>query len=78
MSFTLMALIVLNEQKDYLRFPIASCLFSFAYLTRANGILNIGYIAFPLLIETLVHKDTKDRLRIEKSIWKLVEKVNYF
>lgn len=78
LSFTLMALIILYERKDYLRYPIASCLFSFTYLTRANGILNIGYIGFLLMLETVVRKDANDRLRIEKSTWRLVEKVNHF
>ncbi|KAI6183299.1 GPI mannosyltransferase 2 [Aphelenchoides bicaudatus] len=74
MSFTLMGLIVIYEQSGYVRLPIAACLFSFAYATRANGILNFGYIGFALLIETVVRKDSDDRLVIEQSTWKLAEK----
>lgn len=73
--FVLMALIVLHKDADWLRFPIAACVFAFSYLTRANGFLNIGYIAYPLFIDCLVYRDAEGRLQVEQTAWSVAEKV---
>lgn len=76
LGFTLLALTVIYEHKGSSRLIVASCIFSFAYLTRANGILNIGYVGYPLLIEILVYRDSKNQRQIERFGGKLMEKVN--
>lgn len=73
--FVLMGLIVLNKDSDLLRFPVAACIFAFAYLTRANGFLNIGYIAFLMFIDCIIYRDAKNRPQLEQSILGVIAKV---
>jgi hypothetical protein len=75
MSFVLLGLIVLYKESDYFRFPIAATIFAFAYLTRANGFLNIGYMAYPILIDCFIYKNVEGRLKMQESTWAIVEKV---
>jgi hypothetical protein len=39
---------------------VTSAIFSYAFLTRSNGLTNIGYIGYQLLLDTiLIRKDTQ-------------------
>ncbi|KAF7639053.1 GPI mannosyltransferase 2, partial [Meloidogyne graminicola] len=56
-TFTFIGLILLYSPTT---FPsrhnllVASAVFSFAFLTRSNGLTNIGFIAFPLLLDSFI------------------------
>jgi hypothetical protein len=78
MFFVLLGLTVLYQEPsigEFIKLPIASCILAFAFLTRANGILNIGYIGYPLMMKVVTWKDADGRLQLEESVWKVAEKV---
>ncbi|KAI6222794.1 GPI mannosyltransferase 2 [Aphelenchoides besseyi] len=80
--FVLLALNFLNsrelntkiETANWIRLPVAACIFSFSFLTRSNGILNVGYLWYPLGLEIVTFRDSEGRLHLETTIWNVVEK----
>ncbi|VDN19228.1 unnamed protein product, partial [Gongylonema pulchrum] len=65
MLFTLSAMFTLYADPGlpFIRHVVAALLFSFAFATRSNGILNFGYIMFQLLVETIYSAS------LRKYIW---------
>ncbi|KAI6181615.1 Glucose-6-phosphate isomerase [Aphelenchoides besseyi] len=63
-----------NETANWFRLPIAACIFSFSFLTRSNGILNVGYLWYPLGLEIVTFHDPEGRLHLETTVWNAVEK----
>lgn len=66
MMFTFGALLLLQrDPADRTRQIVASFVFSYAFMTRANGLANIGYIGFPLMLEVILRKTDDDKLEFE-------------
>ncbi|KAI1721669.1 mannosyltransferase (PIG-V) domain-containing protein [Ditylenchus destructor] len=64
--FTFSAVLFLQHNpSDRIRQIIASFILSFAFLTRANGLANIGYIGFPLFLEVILRKTDADKVEFE-------------
>lgn len=58
------------------RHVIAACIFMFGFLTRSNGLLNVGYIWFYLGIELILRK-TDDRLEFDEFNFLWIKKVDF-
>ncbi|KAI6232825.1 GPI mannosyltransferase 2 [Aphelenchoides fujianensis] len=59
---------------DPFRLLTASFVLSFAFLTRSNGLLNVGYVWWPLCLEILTVRDAAGRLQLDSSFWSVCEK----
>ncbi|CAI4224303.1 unnamed protein product [Auanema sp. JU1783] len=53
LTFAGIALMLCSESYFFLRFTLASTVFALGYLTRSNGIMNIGYLWFYSVLEFL-------------------------
>ncbi|VDD93558.1 unnamed protein product [Enterobius vermicularis] len=64
-ALTLAGMLMLYDDStsSAIRYYISACLFALAFLTRSNGLLNIGYIGFRLLQDMMYYSDG------EKYLW---------
>ncbi|KAH7727788.1 GPI mannosyltransferase [Aphelenchoides avenae] len=76
MLLVLSALLFLQQNASNTAQQIVTAfIVSFAFLTRSNGLLNLGYILWPLFLEVILHKcNTSGKLELETSFWTIVQK----
>ena len=56
---------------------LAALIFSIAFMTRSNGLLNIGYIGFVLLLETILRKGNNGKIVFEEFHLNFLKKVSF-
>uniref|UniRef100_A0A915DDD6 GPI mannosyltransferase 2 n=1 Tax=Ditylenchus dipsaci TaxID=166011 RepID=A0A915DDD6_9BILA len=67
MLFTFSAILFLQyEPNNRVRQILVSFILSFAFLTRSNGLTNIGYIGFHIMLEVVLRKSSDGKLEFEE------------